>query len=97
MSILGAVKTDLGLIGTGDDVTSANFTGFVGVTLGLAGSLNTMTVLLFVVVAAVAAVELAAVVNTLWLDPSIGSVFTSTTLGVFLLLGEDINKDGGPE
>jgi len=84
------VKTDLGLMGTGDDVVSANFTGFVGVTLGLAGSLNTITVLLFVAVAAGA--ELAAVVNTLWLDPSVGNVFTNTTLGMFLPLGEDVNN-----
>lgn len=90
MLILGAVKTDLGLMGTGDDVVSANFTGFVGVTLGLAGSLNTITVLLFVAVAAGA--ELAAVVNTLWLDPSVGNVFTNTILGAFLPLGEDVNN-----
>jgi len=93
--ILGAAKTDLGLMGTGDDVVSANFTGFVGVTLGFVGSLNTITVLLFVAVVGIL-VELAAVVNILWLDPSVGSVFTNTTLGVFLPLGEDVNNVGSP-
>ena len=92
---MGAARTDLGLMGTGDDVVSANFTGFVGVALGLAGNLNTITVLLLFVDVA-AEVELVAVL-TVWVVPSKGSVFTSTTFGVPLPLGEDVINGGGPE